>query len=209
MMSEISTILWDVGGVLLTNGWDHEERASVLAHFGVDRNEFEDRHPEANDIWEKGLITVEEYLYRTVFWKPRSFTSEEFLEAMKAESRVLKDSALGILEDIAASQDVDIGMLNNEARELNDYRIEQFGFTGYFDFFFSSCYVGLRKPAPRMYQLALDVLQCEPGEVVFIDDRQGNADAAASLGIHAIKYEGSEKLAQALSRFDIHVGKTT
>jgi len=208
-MSEISTILWDVGGVLLTNGWDHEERASVLAHFGVDRNEFEDRHPEANDIWEKGLITVEEYLYRTVFWKPRSFTSEEFLEAMKAESRVLKDSALGILEDIAASQDVDIGMLNNEARELNDYRIEQFGFTGYFDFFFSSCYVGLRKPAPRMYQLALDVLQCEPGEVVFIDDRQGNADAAASLGIHAIKYEGSEKLAQALSRFDIHVGKTT
>jgi putative hydrolase of the HAD superfamily len=209
MMSEISTILWDVGGVLLTNGWDHEERASVLAHFGVDRNEFEDRHPEANDIWEKGLITVEEYLYRTVFWKPRSFTSEEFLEAMKVESRVLKDSALGILEDIAASQDVDIGMLNNEARELNDYRIEQFGFTGYFDFFFSSCYVGLRKPAPRMYQLALDVLQCEPGEVVFIDDRQGNADAAASLGIHAIKYEGSEKLAQALSRFDIHVGKTT
>ena len=208
-MSEISTILWDVGGVLLTNGWDHEERASVLAHFGVDRNEFEDRHPEANDIWEKGLITVEEYLYRTVFWKPRSFTSEEFLEAMKAESRVLKDSALGILEDVAASQDVDIGMLNNEARELNDYRIEQFGFTGYFDFFFSSCYVGLRKPAPRMYQLALDVLQCEPGEVVFIDDRQGNADAAASLGIHAIKYEGSEKLAQALSRFDIHVGKTT
>jgi len=207
-MSEISTILWDVGGVLLTNGWDHEERASVLAHFGVDRNEFEDRHPEANDVWEKGLITAEEYLYRTVFWKPRSFTSEEFLEAMKAESRVLKDSALGILEDIAASQDVDIGMLNNEARELNDYRIEQFGFTGYFDFFFSSCYVGLRKPAPRIYQLALDVLQCEPGEVVFIDDRQGNADAAASLGIHAIKYEGSEHLAQALSRFEIHVGKT-
>jgi putative hydrolase of the HAD superfamily len=207
-MSEISTILWDVGGVLLTNGWDHEERASVLAHFGIDRNEFEDRHPEANDVWEKGLITAEEYLYRTVFWKPRSFTSEEFLEAMKAESRVLKDSALGILEDIAASQDVDIGMLNNEARELNDYRIEQFGFTGYFDFFFSSCYVGLRKPAPRIYQLALDVLQCEPGEVVFIDDRQGNADAAASLGIHAIKYEGSEHLAQALSRFEIHVGKT-
>jgi putative hydrolase of the HAD superfamily len=208
MMSEISTILWDVGGVLLTNGWDHEGRAAVLAHFGVDRNEFEDRHPEANDVWEKGFITVEEYLHRTIFWKPRSFTPEEFLEAMKAESRVLKDSALGILEDIAASQDVDLGMLNNEARELNDYRIEQFGFTGYFDFFFSSCYVGLRKPAPRIYQLALDVLQCEPGEVIFIDDRQGNADAAASLGIHAIKYEGSEQLAQALSRFEIHVGKT-
>ncbi len=207
-MNEISTILWDVGGVLLTNGWDHKERAAVLEHFGVDRNEFEDRHPEANDIWEKGLITVEEYLHRTVFWKPRSFTPEEFLGAMKAESRVLADSALGILEEIAASEDVDIGMLNNEARELNDYRIEQFGFIGYFDFFFSSCYVGLRKPAPRIYQLALDVLQCEPGEVIFIDDRQGNADAAAGLGMHAIRYEGSEQLARELARFEIHVGKT-
>src|SRR5271168_620983 len=99
-MTDISTILWDVGGVLLTNGWDHEGRTAVLARFKVDRAEFEERHPEANDAWEKGLITVEEYLHRTVFWEPRTFSVEEFVEAMKAESRVLEDSALGILENI-------------------------------------------------------------------------------------------------------------
>lgn len=202
-MTEISTILWDVGGVLLTNGWDHGGRAEVLERFNVNKAEFEERHPEANDAWEKGLITVEEYLHRTVFWEPRSFSVEEFVQAMKSESRVLEGTALGILENIAATQDVDLGMLNNEARELNNYRIEEFGLQGYFDFFFSSCYVGLRKPSAQIYRLALDVLQCEPGEVVFIDDRAGNAEAAAALGIHAIRYEGAAQLTRSLAALGI------
>ncbi len=202
-MTDISTVLWDVGGVLLTNGWDHAGRADVLAHFNVDKAEFEERHPEANDAWEKGLITVEEYLHRTVFWETRKFTPAEFLEAMKAESRVLDNTALGVLENLAASADVDLGMLNNEARELNDYRIEMFGLRGYFDFFFSSCYVGLRKPSEQIYRLALDVLQCEPDEVVFIDDRAGNAEAAAALGIHAIRYQGVSELERELATLGI------
>jgi putative hydrolase of the HAD superfamily len=205
-MTEISTILWDVGGVLLTNGWDHKERAVVLDKFEVDRAEFEERHPEANDAWEKGLITVEEYLHRTVFWEPRSFSPESFLDAMKAQSHVLPDSGLGILEHLAASEDLDLGMLNNEARELNDFRVEEFGFRGYFDFFFSSCYVGLRKPSPQIYRLALDVLQCEPGEVIFIDDRAGNAEVAASLGIHAIQYKGAAQLASELALLGFDTG---
>lgn len=204
-MSDISTILWDVGGVLLTNGWDHKERAAVLANFNVDRTRFEEAHPEPNDEWEKGFISAEEYLQRTVFWEPRDFTAEQFLDAMKAESKLLPDSAIGILESLAASQQVDLGILNNEARELNDYRIEEFGFLGYFDFFFSSCYVGLRKPSPQIYRLALDVLQCEPSEVIFIDDRAGNIEAAKTLGINGIHYEGSQKLAATLTGFGIEL----
>ena len=204
-MSDISTILWDVGGVLLTNGWDHEGRTAVLSRFKLDRAQFEERHPEANELWEKGLIPVEEYLHRTVFWEPHDFTPEEFLAAMRAESQLLPDSAIGVLESIGASQDVDLGMLNNEARELNDYRIEEFGLRGYFDFFFSSCYVGLRKPGVQIYRLALDVLQCEPSEVVFIDDRADNVEAAAGLGIHAIRYEGSAKLAKTLAQYGIEI----
>lgn len=204
-MSDISTILWDVGGVLLTNGWDHKERAAVLAHFNVALEPFEERHPDANDLWEKGSISVEEYLNRTVFFEPRDFTANEFLAAMKAESQLLPDSGIGVLESLAASRELDLGMLNNEARELNDYRIEEFGFRGYFDFFFSSCYVGLRKPSSQIYRLALDVLQCEPSEVVFIDDRAGNVEVAAGLGIHAIRYEGSEKLANALEKLGIEL----
>ena len=198
-MTEISTILWDVGGVLLTNGWDHAGREGVLSHFRVDPAEFEARHPEANDLWEKGLITVDEYLRRTVFWKPRDFALEEFFEAMKAESRVLDNTALPILEGISMTQDVDLGMLNNEARELNDFRVEAFGLRGFFDFFFSSCYVGWRKPSPQIFRLALDVLQCDAEEVLFIDDRPGNVEAAASLGIQTIRYKEPSQLERELA----------
>lgn len=206
-MSKITTILWDVGGVLLTNGWDHRERAAVLAHFGLDRDPFEQRHPEPNDQWEKSLITVEEYLDRTIFYQPRSFTPADFLSAMKAQSKVLDDSALGIIRELAASEDreLELGMLNNEARELNDYRIDQFGLTDCFDIFVSSCYVGMRKPDPKIYRAALDLLQRDPAEAIFIDDRAENAAAATALGIHGIHYQGSENLRSELARLGIPV----
>ena len=78
-MAEISTILWDVGGVLLTNGWDHLERSAVLQHFGLDSAPFEQRHELANDPWEKGFMTAEQYLLQTVFYEPRPFTPAAFL----------------------------------------------------------------------------------------------------------------------------------
>jgi putative hydrolase of the HAD superfamily len=208
-MVEISTILWDVGGVLLTNGWDHNERAAVLKKFQLDTGPFEQRHELANDPWEKGLMTAEEYLLRTVFYEPRSFTPDEFLQAMKERSTLLPHSAMRILQDLAASEELELAMLNNEARELNDYRIELFELGRYFDSFFSSCYVGLRKPDPKFFDLALDVLQRDAGEVAFIDDRQGNCDAAAALGIHAIHYLDEAQCVQALERLGLHAGVRT
>jgi putative hydrolase of the HAD superfamily len=208
-MVEISTILWDVGGVLLTNGWDHNERAAVLKKFQLDTEPFEQRHELANDPWEKGLMTAEEYLLRTVFYEPRSFTPAEFLQGMKEQSTLLPHTAMRILQELAASEELELAMLNNEARELNDYRIEQFELGRYFDSFFSSCYVGLRKPDPKIFDLALDVLQRDAEEVAFIDDRQGNCDAAAALGIHAIHYLDEAQCVQALERLGLHVGVRT
>jgi putative hydrolase of the HAD superfamily len=208
-MAEISTILWDVGGVLLTNGWDHLERAAVLKRFQLDSDPFEQRHELANDPWEKGLITAEEYLLRTVFYEPRPFTSAEFLQAMKERSVLLPHTAMRILQELAASEEIELAMLNNEARELNDYRIERFELGRYFDSFFSSCYVGLRKPDPKIFDLALDVLQRDPEEVAFIDDRPGNCDAAEALGIHAIHYLDEAQCLQALERLGLHAGVRT
>lgn len=205
-MATITTILWDVGGVLLTNGWDHQGRAAVLAQFGLDRDVFEQRHEQPNDDWEKGLITVEEYLDKTVFYQPRRFTPADFFTAMKAQSQVLKDSALGILGGLAASQSLTLGMLNNEARELNDYRIQQFQLRDYFDVFFSSCYVALRKPGPQIFSLALNVFQTDAASVVFVDDRPENVDGANSVGIHGIRYQGSEHLRAEFGQLGISLG---
>jgi putative hydrolase of the HAD superfamily len=208
-MAEISTILWDVGGVLLTNGWDHSERAAVLQHFGLDREPFEQRHDLVNDAWEKGLMTGEQYLLQTVFYQPRPFTPTAFLQEMKQRSALLSYGAMRILQDLAASEEVELAMLNNEARELNDYRIEHFELGRYFDVFLSSCYLGLRKPDPRIFDLALDVLQRDAEEVAFIDDRQGNCDAAEALGIHAIRYQDGAQCVQALERLGLNTGVRT
>jgi putative hydrolase of the HAD superfamily len=205
-MSTIRAVLWDVGGVLLTNGWDHEERGRVLARFGVDTAaaaEFEKRHPEANDAWERGSISLAEYLDRTLFYQPRGFSPADFVAAMKAESRLLPGGAIRVLAELEAGGAYLLGMLNNEARELNDYRIEQFSLEEYFDVFLSSCYVGMRKPEERMFQLALDVLQIRPEEIVFVDDRAGNTKAASSLGFRAIQYTSEADLRRQLAALDI------
>lgn len=193
-MATINTILWDVGGVLLTNGWDRKGRAALQTQFGLDHEVFEERHEMSNDAWEKGLITIEEYLRKTVFHEPRNFTPDDFIAAMKAQSQILGDSALGILGNLAASDSVFLGMLNNESSELNDYRIDTFSLRKYFKIFLSSCYVGLRKPDTDIFKLALNILQQDAGSVAFVDDRSGNVQAALDVGIHGIRYQGAEQL---------------
>jgi putative hydrolase of the HAD superfamily len=208
-MAEVSTVLFDVGGVLLTNGWDRTEREAVLEQFALDGVAFEQRHEIANDAWEKGLMTAEQYLLQTVFYEPRPFTPAAFLQAMMERSLLLPHGAMRILQELAASEEVELAILNNEARELNDYRIERFELGRYFDVFFSSCYLGLRKPDPRIFELALDVLQRDPEEVAFIDDRAGNCAAAQALGIHAIQYQDEVQCAQALERLGLGSGVRT
>jgi len=208
-MAEISTVLFDVGGVLLTNGWDRTERAAVLEQFELDCVAFEQRHELANDAWEKGLMTAEQYLLQTVFYEPRPFTPAAFLQAMMERSVLLPHGAMQILQELAASEEVELAILNNESRELNDYRIERFEFGRYFDVFLSSCYLGLRKPDPKIFELALDVLQRDPEEVAFIDDRPGNCAAAETLGIHAIQYQDESQCAQALERLGLGSGVRT
>src|ERR1700689_4973560 len=118
-MFPFDVILFDVGGVLLTNGWDHAERAAAMEHFHLDRAAFEARHPAANDAWERDVIPVKAYLNATVFYEPRGFSIDDFLDFMLAQSKVLPDGALGILAELAASKRHLLGALNNEARETN------------------------------------------------------------------------------------------
>jgi putative hydrolase of the HAD superfamily len=198
-MDGISTILWDVGGVLLTNGWDHRQRDAVIAHFGLDRADFERRHAEVDQAWERDEIGADEYLHRTVFYEPRLFSQAEFLDTVYAQSALLTDSGIGILRQLSASEEYVLGTVNNESRILNNFRLAKFNLLDEFDTFFSSCYLGLRKPDRRIYEVTLDVLQRDPEEVAFIDDRAENVAAAASLGIHGIRYEGSQQLADVLT----------
>jgi putative hydrolase of the HAD superfamily len=202
-MFPFDVILFDVGGVLLTDGWDHCERRAVLERFYLDPAEFEARHPEHYAAWERGAISLESYLNATVFYEPRGFSPGEFFAAICAESKLLPDGALEILRELAASNPCLLGALNNEARETNEYRFDRFGLRGLFKVALSSCYLGMRKPGPAIYLRALDILGRPPGRVLFIDDRAENVAAAADAGMRTIWFEGAEALRRELESLGV------
>ena len=202
-MLPFDAILFDVGGVLLTNGWDHRERASVIAQFGLDLAAFEARHPLQNDAWERDAISLDAYLDATVFYEPRSFSKANFFVAMCAQSLPLENGAMGILAELAASGKYRMGVLNNEARATNDYRFERYGIRQQIHVAFSSCYLGLRKPHADIYRRALDILGGPAERKLFIDDRAENAAGAVAAGMKAIRFEGADKLRNDLAALGV------
>jgi putative hydrolase of the HAD superfamily len=202
-MFPFDVILFDVGGVLLTNGWDRCERSVVLDEFHLDHAEFEARHLKANDAWERDAITARQYLDATVFYELRSFTYGNFLQAMFAVSAPLPNGALGILQELAASGKYMLGTLNNEARETNEYRLARYEISKCIDVAFSSCYVGLRKPEPAMYRRALDILGRPGDRVLFIDDRQENVAGAEAAGMKGLRFDGADRLRRDLELLNV------
>lgn len=202
-MFPFDVILFDVGGVLLTNGWDRRERAAAVEHFQLDWEDLEARHLALFAAWERDAISLDAYLDATVFHQPRSFSREEFLEFVFSQSKLLEDGALSILGEIAASDKCMVGALNNEARATNEYRFTRFNLREYFQVAFSSCYTGVRKPDPAAYRRALDILGRPAERVLFIDDRQQNVDGAAAAGLRAIRFSGAEALRSELARLGV------
>lgn len=196
-MSKITALFWDVGGVLLSNAWDHNERGKAAAKFGLDA-EFEHRHESVVADFETGKMTLTEYLDRTVFYQNRPFPREAFQEFMLSQSTPNAE-ALAFARTLAAAGKYLMSTINNESTELNEYRIRQFRLREIFDLFVSSCYVGLRKPQPEIYRLALSLTQRQPDECCFIDDRPENLEPARKLGMHAIRMEGVDQLQAALA----------
>jgi putative hydrolase of the HAD superfamily len=192
-VTEITTVLWDLGGVLLTNGWDRESRRRAAEEFHLDWEEFEDRHELLLSAFETGKVSLAEYLHRTVFYRERPFTSAEFEEFFYAQSQLLPES-LAVLGELAASGRYLNAALNNESLELNEYRVKRFHLSDYFDAFFSSCYLGCRKPDPRIYQLALYITQSAPEQCVFVDDRGLNLECARELGMRTIRFQNAAQL---------------
>jgi putative hydrolase of the HAD superfamily len=201
-MAKIRAIFWDVGGVLLTNAWDREQREQTLAEFGLDTSEFQDRHEMLVSSLERGKIGLDEYLDRTIFYRPRPFGREQFRQAVLALSQPHPET-LELARKIRASGKYLMATVNNESRDLNLYRIRTFGLQPLFDFFLSSCFLGLRKPEAGIYKLALETTQQAPEECCFIDDRALNVDSAQQLGMHGIVMQGAAQLRQDLRNLGV------
>jgi putative hydrolase of the HAD superfamily len=201
-MSKITAIFSDVGGVLATNGWDRHWRRKLVEVFHLDWDEFEDRHELVVTAFETGHLGLEQYLDRTIFYRPRDFTKEKVKDFMFGVSQP-KDDSLALVARLAASRKLFLATLNNESRELNLHRIERFGLKKYFSVFFSSCFLGVKKPDEEIYVKALAISQRAPAECVFIDDRALNLDAPKRLGVKTIHFQNAGQLEKDLRALGI------
>ena len=184
---KITTLFLDIGGVLLTNGWDHNIRLHAAEKFGLDHEEMDERHHLTFDTYEAGKLSLDEYLNRIVFYQERSFSREDFKKFMYDQSKPFPEM-LELMRELKTQYDLQIAAVSNEGRELTKYRVQQFKLGTFIDFFISSCFVHYRKPDEDMYRIALDISQVQPEQVIYIDDREMFVEVAQGLGITGITH---------------------
>ena len=203
-VAKITTLFWDIGGVILTNGWDRASRREAANTFQLDWDDYEDQHELSFPALDSGQITLNQYLDRTLFYRTRSFTREDFTAFMFAQSKEYPETR-AVLTKAVSSGKYFIAAINNEPLELNRYRIEAFGLRKEFLVFFSSCYVRSRKPEELIYRVALEVTQRPPEECVFIDDRALNLENPRRLGMTVIHHQNAEQLSADLRKIGVEV----
>ena len=183
--ARVTALFLDVGGVMLTNGWDRKSREAAAKKFELDLDELNDRHRMTFDTYESGKLSLDDYLKRSVFYKDRSFTIEQFRNFMFEQS-VAYPEMIDLIKGLKARYGLKIAVVNNEGRELNEHRIQQFQLNSFVDFFISSCFVHFRKPDADIWKVALDIAQVPREEVVYIDDRAMFVQVAEGLGLRGI-----------------------
>lgn len=183
----IKALFIDVGGVLLSNGWDRKDRQLAAKTFNLDLEEMESRHRLTFDTYEIGKISLKEYLNRTVFYQKRAFTQSQFQKFMFARSTSFPQM-IEFIRKIKAEYGVKVVVVSNEGRELNEHRIQKFKLESFIDFFVSSSFVHLRKPDIDIFQMALDLAQVPPEQVIYIDDRLLFVEVAETLAIHGLHH---------------------
>jgi putative hydrolase of the HAD superfamily len=200
----ITTLFVDIGGVLLTNGWDHHERRRAAKHFKLNWADMQDRHELNFETHEQDKISFQEYLDRVVFWQKRSFTRAEFRQFMFAQSKPFTEM-IELVRNLKAKYRLKIIVVSNEAREVNAYRIRQFKLAGFVDAFISSCFVHLRKPDAAIFQLALDIAQVPAQQIVYIDNTALFVQIAEEFGMRGLLHTDYQSTAAKLAAFGLRL----
>jgi putative hydrolase of the HAD superfamily len=193
----ITTLFLDIGGVLLTNGWDRTIRKSAAEKFGLDYEEMDERHHLTFDTYEEGKLSLDGYLNRVVFYKERSFSRDEFKAFMYSQSQPFPEM-IELMRGLKTQYGLEVAAVSNEGRELTVYRVQQFKLGTFVDFFVSSCFVHFRKPDEDMFRIALDIAQVSPQQVIYIDDRPMFVEVAQSLEIRGIIHKDYQTTRKAL-----------
>ncbi|MDB6081589.1 MAG: family phosphatase, partial [Chlamydiia bacterium] len=201
---KITTLFLDIGGVLLTNVWDHTARLQAAKKFALDPKELEERHRLVFDTFEIGKMSLDEYLEYVIFHKTykHAFSKKQFKDFMFAQSKA-NPLMIELFTTLKTTYKLKVVAVSNEGKELMEHRIQKFNLRSLFDFFNCSSFVGLRKPDPEIFTLALRLVQVPPKEILYIDDRDFFVQTAKNLGIHGLQHTHYETTCTQLAKLEL------
>jgi putative hydrolase of the HAD superfamily len=198
----ISVLFLDIGGVLLTNGWDRNMRKKAAEKFHLDFDDLDERHQMVFNPYEEGKLSIDEYLKLVVFHKKRDFDFNDFKEFLFAQTQPLPDM-IKMFKAISQNNSLKVGAISNEGRELTIHRVNHFKLKEIIQFFICSCFVHFRKPDKDIFRMALDIAQTVPEHSLYIDDRKLHTEVARSLGMNAIHHVDINVTRQELSDYGL------
>ncbi len=198
MTAKITTLFLDIGGVLLTNAWDRTSRKLAAEKFHLNLEELNESHHLIFNDYETGKITLDQYLDSLSTHDNLIFPRDDFKAFMFEQSLPHYDN-INFFKELKKKHQLKVIAVNNEGRELNEFRINKFHLDELFDAFVCSCYVKIRKPDPDIFRIACDISHSLPQQVFMTDDRSMFVEAAKTIGINGLTYEGLVSIKEKIS----------
>ncbi len=194
----IRAVLFDLGGVLLRTEFD-APRQYLAERLGLEYEELLHQVFESPSARRASLgeITAEEHWAELARRWHRSPEEIPFLSAQFFAGDVLDRELIAFIRSLRPQ--FKTGLISNAWSDLRAF-IRKMRFEDAFDTIVISAEVGLVKPDARIYYLALEQLQVQPYEAIFIDDWEPNVAAAKEIGMWALQFTDRDRTLHYLQR---------
>ncbi len=195
---KLRAVYWDLGGVLLrTEDLSYRERWGARLNMGpwelarvIFRSQAGLRaslgQASVDDVWlevqqELGLDDEQRELLREDF-----FAGDQLDQTLVSFIRELKQKKVAI------------GLISNAWPDTRDWLETHVKIADIFDHMVISSEIGIAKPDPRVYQIALEGLQMDPARAVFVDDFTENIEGAEAVGMRGLHFQDPQTVMQTL-----------
>ncbi len=187
----IKAVIFDLGGVLFTNG-TKKFIQDVSQTYDLDPQLVKEvMDGELGSQYREAKITRDEF-WRAALEKLSISESIDSLERQWIDGYELIEGTKDIILEL--SKKYKVFYLSDNVRERVDKINSKYNFLEWFEDGIFSHEVGVRKPNPEIYKYTLKKAQVNPNEAIFIDDKQSALDPAKEMGITTILFESPEQL---------------
>ncbi len=197
---QITTILFDVGGVLLTD-FIEKKVIDLARKYGVNSSVLMRAKEEYRPLADKGQISDTDFWERVLNSANIKATENDWnLDSYMEEI----DGGIELARKLKQNG-YQIAILSNDSKQMSEQRRAKYGFDSLFYKIFISSSFGVVKPDPEIFEIALNELKVSPWQCVFIDDRKENIETGQQIGIHSVLFKNSNQAINELNKIGLEL----